>query len=44
MNKIDLLHGRVIDFICTGCAYVWVHEDGYREVVYYEDVEVQAIA
>ena len=44
INKIDLIHGNVIDFFCTECAYVWVHEDGFKEVVWYDDVVVQAVA
>ena len=44
MNNIDIIHGKVINFYCTECACVWVHEDGYKEVVYHEDMMVQAIA
>ena len=44
MNQIDIIHGKVINFICTECAYVWEHEDGFKEVVYYDDVTVQAVA
>lgn len=43
MNEMDRLHGVVIETIATQCAMVYIHADGYKEVQYWEDMDVQEV-
>ena len=41
LRRIDFLHGSVVDFRVTELADIWVHADGYKEIAWHEEQEVQ---
>ena len=41
IRRIDFLHGPVVDFRSTEAADIWTHADGYKEVAWHEEQEVQ---
>lgn len=43
IHLIDFLHGPVVDFRSTATADIWMHADGYKEIAWHEDQEVQAL-
>ena len=43
LHLIDFLHGPVVDFRSTEIADIWTHEDGYKEITWHEDQEVQVL-
>lgn len=43
MTNLDVLHGPVCDTQITECAWVFIHEDGYKEVVYNNEMETQPV-
>ena len=41
LRRIDFLHGPVVDFRVTEAADIWTHADGYKEIAWHEEQEVQ---
>lgn len=40
-NNVDRIHGPVVESFTTETAWVFVHRDGFREVIWLEEMEVQ---
>ena len=43
LSEMDRLHGVVIETKATECAMVYIHADGYKEVQFWEDMDVQEV-
>ena len=43
MKNIDKIHGAVVETKITETAWVFIHADGYKEVVLKDDMEEQPI-
>ena len=41
MSNIDKIHGAVVETKVTEIAWIFIHEDGYKEILWKEDMEVQ---
>lgn len=41
LRRIDFLHGPVVDFRVTETADIWTHADGFKEIAWHEEQEVQ---
>lgn len=43
MTRIDREHGKVVETKVTETMWIFIHEDGYKEIIFDDEMEVQPI-